>query len=83
MVALIGETVSMVEFTERERQVHELTADGLSVKAICERLGIKSGTVKTHRKNARLKIKHRADEERARERAAELAAGFDPLGVEE
>jgi len=37
--------------TERETQIVELIADGLSTKEIGEKLKITSGTVESHRKN--------------------------------
>jgi len=50
-----------VRFTPREQQVHELGEQGRSISEIGEQLGIAIGTVKVHRKNAKLKIRQAAE----------------------
>jgi DNA-binding NarL/FixJ family response regulator len=44
------------ELTARERQVLQVLAEGLSTKAIADRLGIGVKTVETHRRNLALKL---------------------------
>jgi DNA-binding CsgD family transcriptional regulator len=50
-----------VGFTPREAQVQELVEQGRSTSEIGAQLGIRPGTVKIHRKNAKLKIRQAAE----------------------
>ncbi len=38
----------MIFLTERQKEVLELSCKGLSIREICQELGIKNGTAKSH-----------------------------------
>jgi DNA-binding NarL/FixJ family response regulator len=71
-----GELQKLLDLTPRERQVLELLAEGLRVKAIAEKLTLSPATVHTHVRNAIAKL-----EVDTRTEAVALAVRFSYLGA--
>jgi len=71
------ELQKLLDLTPRERQVLELLAEGLRVKAIAEKLTVSPATVHTHVRNAIAKL-----EVDTRTEAVALAVRFSYLGAD-
>jgi DNA-binding NarL/FixJ family response regulator len=71
-----GDVEKLLDLTPREREVLELLAEGLRVKAIADRLSLSPATVHTHVRNAIAKL-----EVDTRTEAVALAVRFSYLGA--